>query len=306
MRSPEISIVIVNYNVKDLVLACLESLYKFLPEGLEIETIVVDNHSADQSVEAIRQQFPQVELIANDFNAGFPAANNQAFRIAKGKYVFMLNPDTEFFDDALYKLYRFMEQHPETGLVAPQLRNTDGSFQHSVWRFPRVRDIFFEMYYLGRFLGHKNYRDKNLDQPFEAESFSGAAIFFRRELFGSIGMLDETMFWIEDVEFCYRAYHSGYKLVYFPEAKIKHHIGQSAKKNYRISLSNQIFNKIKFFRAHHKGIRSFTVTILSFTHVVMKLLIFGALSPFNVIYRRKAIAYAYTLPKVFNPPKGIK
>lgn len=305
MKSPDISIVIVNYNVRALVLACLESLYKFLPETLEIETILVDNNSSDGSVEAIRQQFPQVIVLDNDFNAGFPAANNQAFRIARGKYVFMLNPDTEFMDNSLVKLYDYLENHPEVTLTAPQLRNTDGSHQVSVWRFPRVRDIFFSMFYLSRFLGHKNYSDKNLNQPFEAESVSGAAIFFRRELLDQIGMLDETMFWIEDIEFCYRAYHKGFKLVYFPEAKIKHHIGQSAKKNYRISLSNQIFNKIKFFRAHHKGIRSFAVTWLSFFHVILKLITFGLLSPLNVVYRRKAIAYAYTLPKVFNPPKGI-
>lgn len=303
---PEISIVIVNYNVRDLVLACLESLYRFLPPTLEIETIVVDNNSADQSVEAIRSRFPQVILINNDFNAGFPAANNQAFRIAKGKYIFMLNPDTEFIDDSLVKLYDFLENHPEISLVAPQLRNTDGSYQRSVWRFPRARDVFFEMYYLSALLGHKNYEDKNLDTSFEAESVSGAAIFFRRELFETVGMLDETMFWIEDIEFCYRAHQQGLKLVYLPEAKIKHHIGQSAKKNYKISLSNQIFNKIKFFRAHHKGFRSFLVTVMSFFHVIMKLVIFGLLSPLNVIYRRKAIAYAYTLPKVFNPPAGIK
>lgn len=306
MSSPEISIVIVNYNVRELVLACLKSLYGFLPEGLSVETIVVDNHSADGSVEAIRQQFPQVVLIDNDFNAGFPAANNQAFRIAKGKYIFMLNPDTEFIDDSLSKLYHFLENHPDVSLVAPQLRNTDGSYQDSVWRFPRVRDVFYEMFYLSRFLGHKKYEDQNRDQQFEAESVSGAAIFFRSTLLDEIGMLDETMFWIEDIEFCYRAHQQGFKLVYFPDAKIKHHIGQSAKKNYKISLSNQIFNKIKFFRAHHRGIRSLAVTLLSFLHVVMKLVVFGLLSPFNVIYRRKAIAYAYTLPKVFNPPKGIK
>ncbi len=306
MSSPEISIVIVNYNVRELVLTCLKSLYQFLPANLQIETIVVDNNSADNSVDAIRNAFPQVILIDNDFNAGFPAANNQAFRIANGKYVFMLNPDTEFTDNSLVKLYDFLESRQEISLVAPQLRNTDGSFQRSVWRFPRVRDVFFEMYYLSRLLGKKNYEDKDLNQPFEAESVSGAAIFFRKTLLDEIGMLDETMFWIEDIEFCYRAYQKGFKLVYLPEAKIKHHIGQSAKKNYKISLSNQIFNKIKFFRSHHRGIRSFTVTILSFFHVIMKLVIFSVLSPFNVIYRRKAIAYGYTLPKVFNPPKGIK
>lgn len=302
----DISIVIVSYNVKDLVLICLDSLYKYLPVDIAIETILVDNHSADEIIKAVQDQFPQVHIIANDFNAGFPAANNQAFKIATGQYIFMLNPDTEFLDDSLSKLYQKMKADTSISLIAPMLLNSDKSRQLSVWRFPSIWSIFCETHYLTFFLGKKHYRDIDVTKAFEAQCFSGAAIFFKREVFEKIGELDETMFWIEDTEFCYRAYHAGLKLLYYPEAKILHHVGQSAKKNYNISISNQIFNKIKFFKKHHSTFSWFIVWSLSLYHVILKLLIFGLLSPFNEVYCKKARAYLYTLPLVFNPPKGMK
>lgn len=306
MQTPEISVVIVSYNVKDLLLICLDTLFKYLPASLAIETIIVDNNSSDGSVEAVAQGYPDVIIIANGFNAGFPAANNQAFQIAKGKFIFMLNPDTEFLDDSLEKLYTYLKQHFEISLIAPMLLNTDRSRQLSVWRFPKLGYIFCEMHYLNFFLKGKNYADKDLTKPFEAECFSGAAILFRKEVFDKIGFLDETMFWIEDTEFCYRAYHAGLKLVYFPGSKLIHHIGQSAKKNYNISISNQIINKIKFFKKHHTSFEWLLVVLLSFYHVTLKLIVFTLISPFNVNYFRKAKAYLYTLPLVFNPPKGMR
>ena len=218
----------------------------------------------------------------------------------------MLNPDTEFLEDSLTALFAFMESHQDIDVCAPRLLNSDRSHQISAWRYPSIASIFGEMYYLNFLVNSKNYSDKDLTQSFEAESFSGAAIFFKTELIGEIGMLDETMFWIEDIDFCYRAKKAGKKLVYFPQTAIVHHSGQSAKKNYKISLSNQIFNKIKFYQKHHGSLATMAVKALSAFHVVTKFVVFSLLSPFNVIYFRKAQAYAYTFPRIFNPPKGIQ
>ena len=302
----DISVVIVSYNVKDLVLICLDSLYKFLPSDLVIECVLVDNCSCDDTLDAVRKQFPQVIIIANDFNAGFPAANNQAFNIVSGDYILMLNPDTEFLDDSLKKLFQKIKTDSSISLIAPMLLNSDKSRQLSVWRFPSIWSIFCETHYLTFLLGKKHYKDKDLTMPFEAECFSGAAILFKKEVFSKIGVLDETMFWIEDTEFCYRAHHAGLKLLYYPNARILHHVGQSAKKNYNISISNQIFNKIKFFKKHHSTISWFLIWTMSIYHVIFKLLIFGLLSPFSKIYYKKATAYLYTLSRIFNPPKGMK
>lgn len=305
MSEVKVSIVIVNYNVKDLILTCIRSLYQFCGNAGDLEIIVIDNQSIDGSCQAIRTEFPDVILMENSENEGFPKANNQGFSIAKGDYIFMLNPDTEFQENTIEKLRRFLEDNKSVGIVAPGLLNTDGTHQSSVWRYPSLFSIFCEFHYLTSLLKRKNYLDKDFTKQFEAESFSGAAIFFRKSVLDEIGNLDETMFWIEDVEFCYRAVQNGIKCVYFPETKIIHHIGQSAKKNYTISISNQVFNKIKFFNKHHSNFSAKLVILLSFLHVVQKSIVFGILSPFNVVYKRKASAYRYTLFKVFNPPKGI-
>jgi N-acetylglucosaminyl-diphospho-decaprenol L-rhamnosyltransferase len=303
---PHISVVIVSYKVKDLLLDCLATLYRTTSQKVAMEVLVVDNASKDGSVEAIREKFPQVLLLANENNAGFPAANNQAFRLAKGKYVFMLNPDTAFSDDAVGLLYQYMEDHRECSLIAPALLNSDGSHQPSVWRHPRFRYLFSETFYLPFWLGEKNYQDKDLSVSIEAECFSGAAILFRREVLDQIGYLDETMFWIEDTEFCFRAFHAGLTLIYYPVAKVTHHSGQSAKKNYNISISNQIYNKIKFYRKHHNRFEQNAVVLLSLIHVIYKIVVFGFLSPVNKTYFRKAKAYCYTLPGIFNPPIGVQ
>jgi GT2 family glycosyltransferase len=305
MSEVKVSIVIVNYNVKDLILTCIRSLYQFCDSTGDLEIIVIDNQSIDGSCQAIRTEFPDVILMENSENEGFPKANNQGFSIAKGDYIFMLNPDTEFQENSIEKLRQFLEDNKSVGVVAPGLLNTDGSHQSSVWRYPSLFSIFCEFHYLTSLLKRKNYLDKDFTKQFEAESFSGAAIFFRKSVLDKIGNLDETMFWIEDVEFCYRAVQNGIKCVYFPETKIIHHIGQSAKKNYTISISNQVFNKIKFFNKHHSNFLAKLVILLSFLHVVQKSIVFGILSPFNVVYKRKASAYRYTIFKVFNPPKGI-
>jgi N-acetylglucosaminyl-diphospho-decaprenol L-rhamnosyltransferase len=299
----DISIIIISYNVRDYLLECLESLYSGSYKNFEV--IVVDNASKDDSVNAVRLRYPQCIIIENKNNTGFPAANNQGFKIAKGNYIFMLNPDAFLYQDTLQNLFDYMEKNPDTDIAAPQLFNSDGSLQLSVWRFPTIGSIFSEMFYLKFFLNKKNYNDLDKSKPFEADSFSGAAIMFRRSVIDKIGMLDESLFWIEDVDFCYRAKQAGLKLVYFPDAKAVHHISKSAKSNYKISVSNQVFNKIKFFKKHKGAMQYLIIVLLSFIYVLLKLLLFLILSPFSRIYFSKAKAYAYTLPRVFNPPKSI-
>lgn len=300
----KVSVVIVNYNVKELILTCLRTLYLYHPDS-NLEVIVVDNDSKDGSCEAIKTQFPGIILLENKFNAGFPKGNNQGFELATGDYIFMLNPDTEFIENSIDKMVDYLETHPNAWLLAPKLLNSDGGWQLSAWRYPTITSVFCESFYLSGLLKKKNYADKNMDEIFEGETFSGAALFFRRELFDRIGMLDETMFWIEDVEFCWRANHQNYTCLYFPETKIIHHIGQSAKKNYNISISNQVYNKVKFFRKHHSKFSTAIIVLISLMHVISKIIVLGLLSPFKRVYYLKFKAYLYTFPRVFNPPKGI-
>lgn len=306
MEKTKVSIVIVNYNVKELILKCLHSIDKYASNREELEIIVVDSNSSDDSVSAIKKTFPEVIVIENSVNVGFPIANNQAFKVAKGEFIFMLNPDTELLDDAIQQLTAFLEENQTIALVAPKLLNSDRSLQRSFWRFPKIKYIVADDFYFKSFIKEKYYEDKDYNNKLEVESVSGAAMFFRRTLFDLIGMLDEKLFWIEDIDYCYRIVKNNMRIVYLPSIQIVHHIGQSAKKNYNISLSNQIYNKIKFFNKHHSKGKTLFLKWHSFNMVLLKIIIFGLLSPFKKMYYLKAKAYLYTIRRVFNPPAGIK
>ena len=300
MKNPDISIIIVNYNVKQFILNCLNSIYNNKNNlNITFEVIVVDNHSSDGSIDAIINNYPQVILIKNSKNTGFPTANNQAFKIAKGKYIFMLNPDTEIVDDALVKPKNYLDNNQKINIACPKLLNTDKSIQYSVWRFPKIKYIIAEMFYLNKFIKDKYYFDKNFNQSFEVESMSGAAMIFRKGLLKTIGYLDENMFWIEDIDFCYRIHKKNMKIIYLPQAEIIHHIGQSAKKNYNISIYNQTFNKIKFYKKYHSIPETVVVVVISVFNVLTRFFVFLFLSPFKKKYFIKAKAYIYTFYQIF-------
>lgn len=295
----KVSIIIVNYNVKDFLLRCLESIYadpNILPQ---VEVIIADNNSKDDSIPAVKKRFPQAIIIENKFNAGFPAANNQGFRRATGHYIFMLNPDTELVGNALSLLKDYLESNPEASIVAPMLLNDDLSVQRSLFRFPKIRYIFAEMLYLEPLARSKYYSEKNPNETFAVDSASGAALFFRRSLLDKIGMLNENLFWIEDIDFCYRVYKAGGKVMYFPHAKVIHHSGKSARTNYRVSIANQVINKIKFYKIHHSSFQLFLVYLLSLTNAMLRLFVFTLLSPFSRDYFLKMQAYWFTIPEIF-------
>ncbi len=294
----DVSIIIVSYNVKDLLVKCIDSVNTFCK--IKFEIIVIDNNSSDGSSEAVKSKYPEIVIIKNDFNAGFPAANNQGFRIANGKYIFMLNPDTEIIDDSISKLISCIDGEPKIAAIGPKLLNPDNSLQFSAWRFPSITYIFAEMCYFDKFSKSKYYFDMDFNKPFVVDSLSGAALMFRKESLSNIGFLDENLFWIEDVDFCYRIKKAGFKTLYFPQAHIIHYIGQSAKKNYNVSISNQIFNKIKFFKTHYSAFEMYIVIMLSFINCVVKFISLLLLSLFNVTFYKKSLAYWYTIRKLIS------
>ncbi len=304
MEQPEVSIIIVNYNVEKLLLKCLASIYN-TKSKLVIEVIVIDNSSDDGSVDSIRNLFPQVIVISNKSNLGFPVANNQGLQLAKGEFIFLLNPDTELIEDSVSVLKNFMESSKDADIAAPQLLNSDRSIQKSIFRFPRIRYIVAEMFYLESLTKSKYYSEKNLKSIFEIDSASGAALFFRKKLTEKIGLLNEKLFWIEDIDFCFRTRKSGGKVYYVPLTGIIHHSGQSAKKNYNISISSQVINKIKFYKVHGNSIELYFVRCVSIVNVIMRLIIFSLLSPFKRVYSLKMSAYVYTLSRIFTATKGL-
>ncbi len=293
-----VSIIIVNYNVADLLLKCIISVYKYTTVN-PFELIVIDNNSSDNSRLLITSNFPDVIWIQNTHNAGFPKANNQGMRMAKGNYFFLLNPDTELIQDSILRLQSFLESNKHISLVAPMLLNSDKTIQRSLFRFPKIRYILFENFYLNFLTSSKYYEDKDLHTGFEIDSASGAALFFRRQLIEKIGMLNEKLFWIEDVDFCYRNVLNGGKNYYLPDTKIIHHSGQSAKKNYNVSISNQVTNKIRFYYLYNSFLALSIVYVITILNVTLRLILFGLLAPFKKLYFLKMRAYLFTIPKLF-------
>lgn len=301
MNNPLVSVVIVNYNAGQFLQSCIRSLKTY---GIkEMEIVVVDNHSTDNSLSMVEQDYQDVIIIRNSKNLGFPAANNQGFSIASGKYIFMLNPDAEVTPNAIQNMLDFMEQNPRVGLLAPRTVDQMQNPVQSIWQQPTLWSTLLNMWHLGFLLPNHNYASHDKQSIFEVEAASGAAMFFSRKILEKLHGLDENLFWIEDIDFCKRILQTGYQIMYFPFATVIHHVSVTARKNYRVSISNQIFSKIKFFRKHHGWLPTTIVYISSWLHVLTKIIWFSFLSPFSQIARKKLDAYVHTLLRICKIPQ---
>ena len=267
----DLSIVIVNWNVRDLLRRCLSSLLVARRSLLvdrqpatsnqqpatSIEIIVVDNGSADGSVQMVRVEFPGVRLITNADNRGFPAANNQGIGVAQGRYILLLNPDTEVVGDALATMVAFADAHPDVGIVGPQLLNPDGSVQSSRRRFPTLATGFFESTWLQgyaprRLLERYYVLDRPDDIVQEVDWVTGAALMARREAVEQVGPLDEGFFmYSEELDWCRRFREAGWRVVYLPTARIVHHVGKSSEQVVAARHIHFQTSKVRYFRKYH-------------------------------------------------------
>lgn len=233
----DLSICIVNWNTEAQLKECLQSIYGGT-RGISYEVFVVDNASADGSVEMVRNHFPEVCLIANRENRGFAAANNQAIRLAKGRHMIFLNPDTVINDNALTTMVRFMDDHPEGAAIGPKLLNTDGSVQHSIRRFPSFSIALHSNTILGRLLLFRrrveDYKmtDFSFDRVLEVDATSGAALMVRKDVLDEVGPMDEGYFmFIEELDLCQRIRGKGHRIYFVPDAVITHLGGESRRRS---------------------------------------------------------------------------
>jgi len=258
----DISVIIVNYNVRYFIEQCLTSVIK-AKQDLNIEIIVVDNNSVDNSVAAIRNKFPSVHLIANKENVGFAKANNQAIKISKGKYFLLLNPDTLIEEDTLVKIFNFMEKNPDAGALGVKLIDGEGKFLPeskrslptlltSLYRFVGLSKLFpkskvFNKYNLGHF---------DEDKTYEVDVLCGAFMFIRSDILPKVGYLDEDFFMYgEDIDYSYRIKSAGYKVYYYPETTIIHFKGESTKKS-SLKYHNIFYKAMAIFAKKHYGGKS--------------------------------------------------
>jgi len=224
----DLSVIIVNWNRKDLLLNCLSSVFKNI-SGLSFEVIVVDNGSDDGSPSAVREKYPEVILIENRENLGFAKANNIAFRIMKGRYALLLNNDCILKKGSVEALYRFMEENPDVGICCGQLLNPDGSKQNSFSSFPNLL-FYLTNESLMKILFPKRFPSKYIDyrSPIEVDSCIGACMMIRKEALDSVGYFDEDyFFFFEETDLAYRMKKKGWKVFFVPSAQIYHLQGKT-------------------------------------------------------------------------------
>jgi GT2 family glycosyltransferase/lipopolysaccharide/colanic/teichoic acid biosynthesis glycosyltransferase len=238
LKEIDVSVIIVNYNVREFLRQSLLSLRKALAP-LAAEVFVVDNASNDGSAEMIRREFPQVQLITNRENAGFAHANNQALRRAAGRFVVLLNPDTVVQEDTFMAIRAFFDKHPETGMVGCKVLNPDGTLQLACRRsfptpwvaFTRLSGLS-QLFPKSRWFGRYNLTYLPEDEAAEVEAISGSFMAVRREALQQVGPLDERFFlYGEDLDWCFRLRAAGWKIHYFPGTQIIHYKGESAKQS---------------------------------------------------------------------------
>lgn len=246
---PELSVIIVNYNVAFFLEQCLNSCLKAAEHAL-VELIVIDNNSVDGSEEMMKDKFPEIVYIFNKENLGFSKANNQGMRLAKAKYLLLLNPDTVVEEFTFRRTIDFMELYPEAGGLGVRMLDGRGKFLPESKRgLPTPAVAFYKIFGLSSLLPksrifgryHLGYLDEH--ETHEIEILSGAFMLMRKSVLDEIGLLDEAFFMYgEDIDLSYRIVKAGYKNYYFPETKIIHYKGESTKK----SSVNYVF---VFYRA---------------------------------------------------------
>lgn len=232
----DVSVCIANWNCRELLRACLESLHD-RPQGVRMETIVVDNASQDEAADMVARDFPEVVLIRNAENVGFSRASNQAAAQAHGRYLFFLNNDTVVPAGALRRLTAYADAHPEIGMIGPRLRDANGQPQISYRRKPTVAALLHRNYFV-RWTGlcrraAREYRraDFNPLEQRRVEVLAGAAVFMPRAVFTAAGRWDEGFaFGAEDVDLCVRV-NGTRKVVYLPDVEVIHYGRVSSREN---------------------------------------------------------------------------
>lgn len=234
----DISVIIVNYNVKDLLLQCLRSIQQ-AAKNISVEIIVIDNHSSDGSVNFLKPLFPSVEFISLKENIGFGRANNIGIEKAKGRYILILNPDTILEEETLEVMRDYMEAHPEVGIAGCKVLNPDGTFQLACRRgFPTPWSAFCKLFGLqklfpkSRFFAKYNQTFKDINESYNIDAVVGAFMFCRKEVFDDLDGFDPDFFmYAEDIDLCYRASKNGWKIAYVHSTSIIHYKGESTKRS---------------------------------------------------------------------------
>jgi len=296
----DLSVIIVNWNTRDLLVRCLNSITQ-VTQRMKAEIFVVDNRSSDESGRTVKERFSQVILIENETNLGFAGANNQALRRSKGNYLLLLNPDTQVKEEPIQKLISLMDAHPDVGITGVQLLNSDGSKQNSIANFPSLATELLNKSLLrwlspGKFPG----KEKDYPEPIEVDSVIGACMMVRREALDQVGLLDEDYFlFLEETDWCYRMKRAGWKIYHVPDAEVYHFQGKSAEKEKKRARVEYFRSRYHFFKKNKGNLQWFILLAGVLIRLGCELFFASAINLFTFFsirkWRKKLSVYAYLL-----------
>jgi len=272
----DLTVIIINWNTRELTRQCLDSLYNPLPD-LAVEVFVVDNASSDGSPQMIRENFSQVCLIKNPQNVGFAAANNQAVRLGTGRYILLLNSDTIVRPGTIDRLVSFMEANPHAGAAGARLLNPDGSQQYSCSPAPTLSREIRRMFHLPgvRPDGYYEMKDWDTSLPVRVDVLLGACLLLRRQVIEQVGLMDEGYFmYSEEVDLCYRIQEAGWQLYWVPQAEVIHYGGQSTRQASEEMFARLYESKVRYFRKHHGKVALVVYKMILIGASLLRLLLF--------------------------------
>jgi GT2 family glycosyltransferase len=261
----DVSVVIVSWNVRELLKGCIQSI--LCARGPSVEIIVIDNASIDRSAEMVQAEFPQVDLVASEMNLGFSRANNVGLARAGGRYVLFLNPDTLLREDALDRMVGYLDDHPEFDMVGPRLVSPDGTVQPEC-RPPSVQLTLFHALYLHRvpFVNRLNNRQgdaDSLNDTREVEAVSGAAMLARRRVIDELhGFDDSFLYTCEDIDLCLRLRARGSRILYLGDAEVVHFSGQSSAQASVRAGTMSVLSTGQYFERAHGGLQALAFRLI--------------------------------------------
>jgi len=312
-RPVDISVIIVNYNTRDVTTEAVASVLRH-SGGLEIEVIVVDNDSQDGSVEALRAAFPQVTVVDTRHNGGYAWGNNVGLHRARGRYVLILNPDALLHETSLETALGYMVAHPEVGILGAEVFLEDGNRQLTVFRFPSLTNLFWRLIVPNRIIresrwfGDQRYASRGYDRIMDVEVIAGCFMLLPRAVVNEVGLMDDRFFmYSEETEWCWRVGQAGYKVRYNPDVKITHFgavsTGQSSPwKSVEIAKGHILF--LRFTRG---PLAAWAATALMLAgevprgFLLMPARLIGRKSQRAEIWQAKA---GFLLRALFNLPRG--
>lgn len=275
-----VSIIIVSYNNFHLLEDCLNSVANYL-KSVEYEIILIDNNSTEAGLDELLSKYNSIKIIKNSENLGFSKANNQGYKIAEGRYLLLLNADTQFTSNILSDMLEFIEQSPVPVIAAPKLLYPDGRFQDSAYKFPSIWRLISSNFFLEKIFGKIDLFNKYYlkleakNSPIAVDSVIGAFMLMKKETYSVLDGFDENFFFYhEDTDLCFRFKKLGGNVLYFPHLSLIHVGGGSTNQIKWFQLKNKVTARIKYFNKHKSKLYLLFVFILEFSGNLIRGILF--------------------------------